>query len=123
MTKKEKIAEVESGVDRKRTPRGFQVIEFKDRYGISCTLQQSSLADYTQPGSSAVWLGVEDIKPQVMASEASQVGIVTDVKCGWVPYPIPPQVMISSRMHLDVKQVEWLVAELQGWLRTGSFEK
>jgi len=41
----------------KNTSRGFQYIVFKDRYGLDCSLQQSSLADNTQPGSSAVWLG------------------------------------------------------------------
>ncbi len=41
-----------------RTDRGFQIINFIDRYGHTCTLQQSSLADFTMPGSSAVWLGI-----------------------------------------------------------------
>ena len=40
-----------------RTQRGFQFLEFKDRYDLPCTLQQSSLADYEPPGTSAVWLG------------------------------------------------------------------
>ena len=43
-----------------RTDRGFEFIEFKDRYGVDCSLQQSSLAEYTQPGASAVWLGTKD---------------------------------------------------------------
>ena len=40
------------------TERGFQIIDFKDRYGFECSLQQSSLAEYEPPGTSAVWLGV-----------------------------------------------------------------
>ena len=40
------------------TGRGFEIIQFNDRYGKACSLQQSSAADYTQPGVSAVWLGV-----------------------------------------------------------------
>ena len=40
------------------TARHFEVINFTDRYDNSCSLQQSSLAEYAQPGSSAVWLGV-----------------------------------------------------------------
>ena len=40
------------------TPRGFEYIEFDDRYGEKCQLQQSSLAEYEQPGTSAVWLGL-----------------------------------------------------------------
>ena len=41
-----------------RTPRGFELIEFEDCNGVSCSLQQSSLAEFTPPGSSAVWLGI-----------------------------------------------------------------
>lgn len=41
----------------KHTGRGFELIEFTDRYNTKCELQQSSLADYEPPGSSAVWLG------------------------------------------------------------------
>ena len=41
----------------KHTERNFEIIEFNDRYNAKCQLQQSSLADFTQHGSSAVWLG------------------------------------------------------------------
>lgn len=41
-----------------RTERGFELIEFKDLYNKECSLQQSSLAIYWDPGTSAVWLGV-----------------------------------------------------------------
>lgn len=40
--------------------RGFQVITFTDANDKRCSLQQSSLADDEQPGSSAVWLGVQE---------------------------------------------------------------
>ena len=39
------------------TQRGFQYLKFNDRYDLPCELQQSSLADYEKPGTSAVWLG------------------------------------------------------------------
>jgi hypothetical protein len=42
------------------TPRGFEIIRFKDHYDFDCSLQQSSLAEFEQPGSSAVWFGVGD---------------------------------------------------------------
>ena len=45
---------------RRRTGRGFQIVEFVDRYNAPCELQQSSLADFEPPGSSAVWLGLRD---------------------------------------------------------------
>ena len=41
-----------------RTHRGFQIVRFEDRDGETCSLQQSSLANYEPPGSSAVWLGL-----------------------------------------------------------------
>lgn len=44
------------------TGRGFEIIQFVDRQGNGCTLQQSSAADFTMPGSSAVWLGVDDTR-------------------------------------------------------------
>ena len=44
----------------KKTERGFEIIRFRDFYGAECSLQQSSLALYDQPGSSAVWLGYGD---------------------------------------------------------------
>ena len=39
--------------------RNFESIAFEDRYGQQCSLQQSSVADYEPPGSSAVWFGVD----------------------------------------------------------------
>lgn len=42
------------------TNRGFEIIYFVDRNNKYCSLQQSSLADYEIPGSSAIWFGVGD---------------------------------------------------------------
>lgn len=42
-----------------RTSRGFQIFNFHDRYQLACSLQQSSLAEYEPPGTSAVWLGTD----------------------------------------------------------------
>ena len=104
-----------------RTHRGFKIVEFNDRYGVSCSLQASSLAEYEEPGISAVWLGPNDADPKVMASEAASVGVVTNETCGWVPYPVPDNVMMNTRMHLDREQVASLIRHLQEWLRNGSF--
>lgn len=43
----------------KKTNRGFELIEFQDYNGEACSLQQSSLAIYVKPGTSAIWLGTE----------------------------------------------------------------
>lgn len=41
------------------TPRGFERIEFSDRSGYRCSMQQSSAFDCHNetPGVSAIWLG------------------------------------------------------------------
>lgn len=106
-----------------RTNRGFQTIEFKDRYANECSLQQSSLADCSSPGAGAVWLGIDNPKPQIMAVDAKRLGIDTKGKDhGWVPYEgIPEEVQLSTRMHLDSEQVKWLIEHLQGWLANGKF--
>lgn len=96
-------------------------MEFKDHYHTPCSLQCSSLAIYEEPGTSAVWLGVDDVEPKVLAQEAHIVGVDTRETTGWVPYPIPENVQLSARMHLDRKQVEALVNHLQAWLLTGQF--
>ena len=71
------------------TERGFEIVEFSDLSRASCSLQQSSLAQYKDPGASAVWLGTKGL---------------------------------GHRMHLDVVRVHALIAHLQAWLDTGSFE-
>lgn len=81
-----------------RTPRGFEIIEFIDAQDCKCSLQQSSAIGNTktgveQPGSSAVWLGVNQEDPK-----------------------------ISGRMHLGRVQVERLIAHLQAWLKTGELD-
>jgi len=82
------------------THRGFEIIEFNDRYDAACSLQQSSLAEYTQPGSSAIWLGCEkNAEPHHVTGS-----------------PMAP------RMHLDRNQVKALIRHLQSWIDTGSFK-
>lgn len=103
------------------TARGFEIIKFKDRFDASCSLQASSLAEYPKPGTSAIWLGIDDANPQIMAVDARQAGIETTETVGWVPYPIPPQVMLTTRMHLDRDQVKALIRHLQNWLDDDTF--
>lgn len=77
------------------TDRGFELIEFEDRYNQKCSLQQSSLADYAHPGTSAIWLGVD-----------------TDLN----------GIEVNCRMHLDLKQAKLLIKSLQRWVKTGNFK-
>ena len=83
-----------------RTRREFQIIKFRDRYDTPCSLQQSSIADYEPPGSSAVWLGVD-------RQEVQHDGIFDPAN--------------QTRMHIDLKQAKALVAVLEQWIMSGSF--
>lgn len=97
--------------------RGFEIIRFDDRYGKQCSAQISSLAtEY------ALWIGIDDAEPKVMARDAAKVGVKTDAVVGWVDYPIPPEVLLHTRMHLSKPLVEGLVEILQRWLRTKSLK-
>lgn len=82
--------------------RGFEVVEFKDYYGYDCSLQQSSLADYEPPGSSAIWLGLEGDSPKIHSVTKEPLGM---------------------RMHLSLKQVKQLITVLNLWVANGSFKE
>jgi len=106
--------------------RGFPMVDFTDAYGESCSLQCSSaVGEYDdsleRPGSSFVWLGIDEIKPIVMAKDADKVGVTTKETTGWVDYPIPEEVQLSARMHLNREQVSGLIGRLQEWLDNGDF--
>jgi len=92
----------------KRTGRGFAHYEFTDEYGAKCSLQKSSSAMVDR-----IWLGVDNANPQIMASKTPEGGN------GWVPYPIPEDVLLTTRMHLNQKQVKKLLPILQRFVETG----
>ncbi len=104
------------------TKRGFDVIEFKDFYKEECSLQKSSLAT-----EDAIWLGVDDPKPQIMCSDAIKLGIrkrkETEEDNGWCDFKIPDEVLISTRMHLNRKQVAKLLPYLIGFVLKGELVK
>ena len=99
------------------TARGFGLIEFKDDYGASCSIQQSSNGE-----RNCLWLGLNDANPQVLHGDARKLGVQTNANAGWVPYPIPKEVMLSTRMHLNEKQVKALIKTMQAWLDTGNLK-
>ena len=102
----------------KRTQRGFQNISFKDRYNQECSLQKSSLAT-----EDCIWLGLDNATPQLMSSDAIKLGLrertFDERDNGWVPFEIPEQVSLSTRMHLTRKQVKALLPHLQKFVETG----
>ena len=95
-----------------KTDRGFSLLEFKDYYGESCSLQKSSLA-----GEDAIWFGIDDAHPQILASKVIPGGT------GWVRYDIPEDVLLHTRMHLTQAQVEALLPILMRFVAEGKVSK
>lgn len=159
-------------IDFKTTGRGFVVGKFSDHNGIKCSIQESSAIDFSDdedesedaiehPGSSMLWLGVDDVEPKIMAHEykpyegplaeatrdlrnaqdlymrdssndfyrtkvieaAAKVDAIlyptSFQRSGWIEYPIPKEVLLSSRMHLNRNKVKDLVSTLNHWLEHG----
>jgi len=101
----------------KRNGRNFPYAEFKDRYGSQCSIQKSSLAT-----EDAIWLGIDNAEPKIMASKAAMFGVKTEETTGWVDYPIPSEVLLSTRMHLTITQVKDLLPILNKFVETGNIE-
>lgn len=97
-----------------KTERGFDISRFTDRYGNKCSLQKSSLAE-----EDAIWFGIDDPEPQIMAVDARKLGIPTDEKYGWISFDIPKEVFLSTRMHLTQEMVRALLPTLQRFAETG----
>jgi len=102
----------------KKTDRGFAIQEFKDRYGAKCSIQKSSLAT-----EDCIWLGIDDPDPKIMASDAPKHGIQTAATTGWISYPIPKDVLLTTRMHLTQAQVEKLLPILTRFVETGEIDE
>lgn len=100
-----------------KTHRGFALSNFTDRNGEQCSIQKSSLAT-----EDAIWLGIDDARPQIMASKARAYGVDTVETTGWVPYPIPDEVLLTTRMHLTREQVAELLPLLQRFVATGELK-
>lgn len=103
-----------------RTERGFQIVKFKDANGVECSLQQSSAISLARegamesPGSSFIWLGCDKADPKefVPFGEPS-----------WRPVEMPATYVANTRMHLNTEQVKMLIASLESWLETGTFDR
>lgn len=100
-----------------KTQRGFSIAQFTDRYGNKCSLQKSSLAT-----EDCIWFGADDANPQIMVSQAEKHGLEPQGENGWMPYPIPEDVLLSTRMHLNREQVAELLPYLQKFVETGELE-
>ena len=97
-----------------KTQRGFELGQFKDRYGVECSIQKSSLAS-----EDAIWLGVSKAEPIIMATDAQKLGLPTSENVGWVKFDMPKEVSINTRMHLTQDMVKELLPILQRFVETG----
>jgi hypothetical protein len=101
-----------------KTSRGFALVEFTDFYDAACSLQKSSLAEHD-----TIWLGVDDAMPKIMARDAIRLGLKPveggEKDNGWVPYSIPQEVSLNTRMHLSREQVKALLPILKKFVKTG----
>lgn len=99
-----------------KTGRGFGIATFKDYYGSDCSVQESSIVE-----PECIWVGISDVEPKIMKRDAHKYGIQLpkgEEVSGWMPFPVPDDVLLSSRMHLNKEQVEDLIKVLQNWLET-----
>jgi len=111
------------------TERGFGLVKFRDEYGKQCSLQISSRAVCENEDGTVddplgwIWLGINDAKPQIMKTKARELGLPLPPGevSGWMPYPVPDDVLMTTRMHLNEAQVRGLIARLQAWLEHGQF--
>lgn len=88
-----------------QTSRGFNRANFVDKYGIVCSLQESSAAD--EP---CIWLGCNEPNPKQL-----RYG-------GWRDYELPKDVECTTRMHLTREHVKALLPHLIKFVETGEIE-
>ena len=112
------------------TDRGFELLSFKDVYNLGCSLQISSRAVCENEDGSVdnplgwLWLGIDDAQPTIMVSDARELGleIPEGLMNGWMPYKVPEEVLMHTRMHLGEKEVRGLVNKLTKWLETSELD-
>lgn len=111
------------------TSRGFPRVEFQDAYENPCSIQISSLIPVPDDDGVMknplgwIWLGINDANPQIMKRKAISLGIAPPAGediTGWMPYPVPGDVSMTTRMHLNEHQVRGLIDRLTIWLETGN---
>ncbi len=106
------------------TGRGFPLVEFADEYDQECSLQISSRCVMEDDNGKVadpcgyIWLGIDNANPQILKSEARAHGVKLPPGevSGWMPYPVPEAVNMTTRMHLNEHQVRGLIKRLQYWL-------
>ena len=88
------------------TNRGFTLIEFEDTYKDKCSIQKSSCGSEPR-----IWLGIDDANPKICIQGQ-----------GFVPYKLPEEVHLTTRMHLNQEQVKQLLPILEHFAKTGNLD-
>lgn len=92
-----------------RNQRRFAFSEFKDRNGVECNIQKSSLAT-----EDAIWFGAKEIGLQQFIPNGNP---------SWRPFELDRSdgktYVANNRMHLTRSQVEKLLPILQRFVDTG----
>lgn len=108
------------------TARGFKKFLFTDYYDKQCSLQMSSAAL-----KECIWLGIENAEPKILTRDAIKLGIIKEEDapkndlgepCGWIEFPVPKEVMFSTRMHLTREQAEKLAGMLLYFAYSGEID-
>ena len=86
-----------------KTKRGFDLMEFNDRYNKKCSLQKSSLAS-----EDCIWLGIDDANPRILVEGF-----------GWQKIEADKDILYDTRMHLTREQVKDLLPVLTKFVETG----
>jgi hypothetical protein len=94
------------------TERGFILGEFTDRYGMSCSLQESSLAE-----EAAVWLGTEGQVSFLRPSKGWERLTAEDLSASVLGNG--DTTLIHSRMHLTQEMVKELLPHLEFFVEHG----
>ena len=106
-----------------KTLRGFELQIFKDDYGKKCSIQESSAPSH-------IWLGIDRPKVNIMYKDRNKLIGIDKVEKddpdtgdgGWCTIPLPSEVLIMSRMHLNREQAKELADKLNYFAENGCLE-
>jgi hypothetical protein len=99
-----------------KTERGFDIANFKDRNGVECSLQHSSIAT-----EDCIWLGTNNLEIKEFFPNSNKPFVnITKEELQQLKKRPQNEIYTSSRMHLTREQVVELLPYLQSFAETGS---
>jgi len=99
-------------MEKYKTERGFDFSLFKDRNGIECTIQKSSLAT-----EDCIWFGARKIGLKEFVADRQPSAWVN--KDDVDEHSLEHHYVANNRMHLTREQVAELIPVLQKFVDTG----